>query len=93
MLQPTALGVIPEPEHNRDAIHIAVFPAIATGTLFPAQRVDIERSNAIPSSGEGIGIVDPFLTHPVPSGTTSVDSASPGNHQGYDPSLDSLGSS
>lgn len=71
------LGVLIGPEAQRDAIHIAVAPAVACEKLYPGQ--DIGFAQAVcklgvvsrpkgalyPEGFPAIGIVDPFLTGPV----------------------------
>lgn len=64
------LGELIEGESARDAIHIAITPAIASEKLFPGQAVGLtcERINGVPYVAAGmvpIGIVDPFLKAPV----------------------------
>lgn len=65
------LGTIIDDTAKRDAIHLAVIPAIAaeTQTLFPGHHVVVrgERAYRV-ASGEGVGIVDPFLTSRVEPG-------------------------
>lgn len=59
---------------QRDAIHIAICPAVAKSTLQPGERISIENLNgtifAYPSTPkkDGDGIVDPFLRYEVKSG-------------------------
>jgi len=58
---------------QRDAIHIAICPAIAKNALKPGERVSIEIENgavyAYPSNGDSVGIVDPFLEYGVREGS------------------------
>ena len=56
------LGGPPKPEHQRDAIHIAVVPAIATEVLQPGQHVGYRGSMTL------IGIVDPFRVGAIQPG-------------------------
>jgi hypothetical protein len=49
---------------ERDAVHIAVAPLIATSELFPGQRINVEGKSDL----AGVGIVDPFLSHKVETG-------------------------
>lgn len=67
------LGKIFDESEKRDAIHIAIIPARAAETLYPAQRVGLLKlENDHPHATQSetpIGIVDPFLTHPVTKGT------------------------
>ena|SRR6185312_1356811 len=51
---------------DRDAIHVAVIPAIAQVFMKPGQHVAIKDGYAVPvPPGEGVGVVDPFLTEYV----------------------------
>lgn len=62
------LGQIIEPgrEVARDAIHIAVAPAIARGPLYPGDRVDISKEGfAFYVDEGGVGLVDPYLKEAV----------------------------
>ena len=72
MMQPTELGTTPEEGAGRDAIHVAVIPAVAEGTIYPAQRVSIEERGgtfiAQAVGDEGFGICDPFQTGRVNNG-------------------------
>ncbi len=68
------LGTCPIPDNSgRDAIHLAVEPAIAGCALRPGQGVKIKQGKAVPSVSMGgedaTGIVDPFLTDYVQAGT------------------------
>ncbi len=49
----------------RDAIHVAIAPIKAAKMLYPGQHVGKNGDETDP-----IGIVDPFLRHPVPPGET-----------------------
>ena len=62
--QDIGVGRIIKGEAHRDAIHIAVAPAIATCKLFPGQHVDANGATA----GKKVGIVDPYLHLPVMPG-------------------------
>lgn len=65
------LGTIIGPEEGRDAIHLAVFNAIAGCFLTPGTHVvlDEKKTTALPAKpGNGVGIVDPFLLAPVEEG-------------------------
>lgn len=65
------LGSIIDESEKRDAIHLAVEPAIAGETLHPGQHVNIDIVTDVASLtkiGEGVGIVDPFLTTVVQPG-------------------------
>ena len=66
--QESTLGTIPGDGEKRDAIHVAILPAIISGTYpWPGDPVDIiVRENkyfAIQTNGKGVGVVDPFLNH------------------------------
>lgn len=64
------LGTIIGEGEKRDAIHIAVFPAVAAERLNPGDHVYLVGENIAaqchPGHPEAVGIVDPFLTSPVP---------------------------
>lgn len=61
------LGEIITGEAKRDAMHIAVVPMIAHEVLYPGQRICCTLWNrAKRAETNAIGIVDPFLDHPVP---------------------------
>jgi hypothetical protein len=60
-------------EEERDAIHIAVFPAIAGHDLIPGTGVKLGRgtinvATRAADKSQSIGIVDPFLSQPVQKG-------------------------
>jgi hypothetical protein len=55
------LGTIIGPNEKRDAIHLAVCPAVATVRVFPGQDVNANGEPLQPF----VGIVDPFLKAPV----------------------------
>lgn len=57
------LGSIIDESAGRDAIHLAVEPTIARQRLYPGQHVGVDGTQANP-----VGIVDPFLVHPVMPG-------------------------
>lgn len=66
------LGMIHfKPEH-RDAIHLAVEPIEAGEQLHPAQPIGIGSDGKAYGRNNGtikvLGIVDPFLAHPVQAG-------------------------
>lgn len=61
------LGTIIGEGEKRDAIHLAVNPAIAAETLYPGQHVGFVDGGVGPCK-DTVGIVDPFLAHPVMSG-------------------------
>jgi hypothetical protein len=54
------LGTVIDDKQARDAIHLAVLPAIAGETLFPGTHVRLVDGEAF-AGGETYGIVDPFL--------------------------------
>ncbi|TGP34045.1 MULTISPECIES: hypothetical protein [unclassified Mesorhizobium] len=63
------LGTHPIPENSgRDAIHLAVEPAVAGHMLSAGQRVKIDNGFAVAASHDATGIVDPFLIDLVHSG-------------------------
>lgn len=56
------LGKTITENEKRDAIHLAVEPAIAGEVLYPGQHIAIKGGSAIRApSSEAVGIVDPFL--------------------------------
>lgn len=61
------LGEEPGKYAARDAIHVAVIPAVAGAKLRPGERVSVQDGVALPSN-QPVGIVDPFLEEPVESG-------------------------
>jgi hypothetical protein len=61
------LGTIIGPEEKRDAIHLAVLPAVAGARLYKGEPIGIVDGKAMPDKA-GIGIVDPFLTEAVQEG-------------------------
>lgn len=63
------LGTIPNENENRDAIHVAVIPMVASEMLRPGQRVGIVGPSTVGPSSDVIGIVDPFLQDVVPKGS------------------------
>ena len=63
------LGTIIGDYAMRDAIHLAVFPAVASQLLSPGESVSILDGLACRTQrGCGLGIVDPFLARPVKPG-------------------------
>lgn len=63
-------GPLP-PEAKRDAIHLAVYPAVADEDLWPGNDVGLGKTGAyrIEGSTQGaVGIVDPFLKNEVKKG-------------------------
>jgi hypothetical protein len=62
-------ALIEDPHALRDAVHIAVYPATAGAELQPGQRVGLSPLKlAVPDADDPVGIVDPYLTAPVPQG-------------------------
>lgn len=63
MEQTTRLGKRPAPDARRDAVHVAILPAIAGMKLFPGAEVrQLADGRWIRTIGEpSTGIVDPFL--------------------------------
>jgi hypothetical protein len=63
------LGTIISPEEKRDAIHLAVFPAVAAVELTAGEHVGFDedgKATLVPmGSDRAVGIVDPFLEAPV----------------------------
>jgi len=63
------LGTIIGDAEKRDAIHLAVEPVVAGEWLCPGEHVTIENGVAVGTAdGQGLGIVDPFLTEKVKKG-------------------------
>lgn len=62
------LGSIIDENAGRDAIHVAVEPAMAAQILRPGQHVGFVGGLADPNSPDPVGIVDPFLRRPVQAG-------------------------
>lgn len=64
------LGKLPGDDSARDAIHIAIAPAVAAEILTPGTHVGRTDSGTFAPVGRrnAVGIVDPFLEHPVPAG-------------------------
>jgi hypothetical protein len=58
------LGTIIDETAGRDAIHLAVEPVRAGGTLYAGQHVSLANGIAT-AGGTTVGIVDPFLRGPV----------------------------
>ncbi len=58
-------------QNQRDAVHIAVVPCIASCDLLPGQHVGVTADGKYSMRpGTTVGIVDPFLTSFVPAGQT-----------------------
>ena len=66
----TIIGSVDQPSsHGRDAVHLAVVPAIAGIRLTPGERVLYDNGVARRAAeGCGIGLVDPFLARAVEPG-------------------------
>jgi len=63
------LGMIIDETQKRDAIHIAVEPVVAGEKRAPGEHITVKDGVATGVKiGEGLGIVDPFLTQPVKQG-------------------------
>lgn len=62
------LGRCPNATSERDAIHVAVIPMVASEMLRPGQRVGVIADGAAGPSADVVGIVDPYLTDVVPKG-------------------------
>lgn len=72
MTDVTIFGKTLDDDAQRDAVHIAVAPVTAIETVYPGQHVGLDYADAKKVTVRAthlIGIVDPFLTHPVPPGT------------------------
>lgn len=69
-MKPTEVGQLIDESAQRDAIHIAVAPVIAYERLEPGEHVGFcdGSTKEVCSSGEPIGIVDPFLRKTVNAG-------------------------
>ena len=61
------IGNIIDESAARDAIHLAVEPVTAGEKLFPGQDIGLSQGIAT-TAAEPLGIVDPFLKHPVVKG-------------------------
>lgn len=63
------LGELIRAPQERDAIHIAVAPVTAAEDLLPGQHVGLlDANHRVGKSDRPIGIIDPFLRHPVEKG-------------------------
>ncbi len=63
--------LIEDGERRRDAVHIAVAPAVAAQRLTPGQHVGLIRDDDLELAGpcdQNIGVVDPFLAANVEPG-------------------------
>jgi hypothetical protein len=70
-----SLGTILSGEHlnsGRDAIHLAVEPVTAGETLYAGQQIGLVKGEggfvATTKAKKKLGIVDPFIVGPVPTG-------------------------
>ena len=63
------LGKLLSGPSERDAIHVAVIPMIASEMLRPAQRIGVISDGIAGPSVKITGIVDPYLTDVVPKGS------------------------
>ncbi len=65
-------SLIEDGDRRRDAVHVAVAPVTAAERLAPGQHVGLVgdgTEHVGPASPDGcIGVVDPFLPHPVEPG-------------------------
>lgn len=69
MRQPKVGILIKSKNPSRDAIHMAIAPVIAGSKLAPGEHIGIMEGTIVASKDETpIGIVDPFLNHPVQVG-------------------------
>lgn len=68
--QPNIGKILGEEEVQRDAVHFAIYPAIAAHKMSPAAHVGLNEKGEASYSHEGeyIGIVDPFLENAVQRG-------------------------
>jgi hypothetical protein len=57
-------------QNQRDAVHIAVVPIKAHATLRPGDHIAVTEDGTTSKYGPPIGIVDPFLSSSVPTGST-----------------------
>lgn len=79
------VGSLIEGPARRDAIHVAVAPAVAIEELVPGQRVHgwkvgtIVQVCRIHGDEKSIGVVDPFLKEPVKRGDTFWVFINPGD--------------
>src|SRR5258708_39528575 len=90
------LGQLIDGDAQRDAVHIAIAPAIATERLLPGQRITVVKGYAYPKIYDAIGIVDPFLRKPVERGMKFYVCVNPGtitsiHHNWTHPVFDPLG--
>ena len=66
------LGQFPNQYAQRDAVHVAIIPVVASSYLSPGERIGVKVVAGVPHSEddpeEFIGIVDPFLHRRVKKG-------------------------
>jgi hypothetical protein len=63
------IGKLLQGEQERDAIHIAVAPVVAGHGLSAGTHIRFNNEGlAVGTNSDAIGIVDPFLVHPVHAG-------------------------
>lgn len=64
------IGQLIDADQQRDAIHVAVAPVIASERLEPGRRVRFvaDSTDRVEGTDAGIGIIDPFLILPVEKG-------------------------
>jgi|HubBroStandDraft_4_1064222.scaffolds.fasta_scaffold152699_1 hypothetical protein len=65
-------GILPDDVSGRDAVHVAVFSAVASVPVRPGQRIGIIHQSdtdiEVGLVGDKVAIVDPFLNAPVRPG-------------------------
>lgn len=64
----TTIGQILEGEQERDAIHIAIAPVVASHSLQAGDHVGLNESHEADDEAAPIGIVDPYLKGKVKKG-------------------------
>ena len=66
------LGQFPNPYAQRDAVHVAIIPVVASSNLSPGERIGITEDNGVfcsdSNADKPIGIVDPLLPRSVKPG-------------------------
>lgn len=62
------LGKPPGPDDRRDAIHVAIAPVVAAYLIIPGQRVGRMPDGTFGSTGETIGVADPFRSDLIKQG-------------------------
>lgn len=70
MMESVKVGQLCESGAQRDAIHIAIAPVIASVRLMPAEKVSVDGFPEGFTDNPMVGIVDPFLSEDVLSGQT-----------------------